>query len=346
MAITGDHLRWRAAPRLSPGATATAVALASIVCAGLAVSLHRRAEALHPGQAKLALSDIVLATAYPAGAAVILAHQPRNRVGWLLASTAFMGPYLVAGQYAAWTSMTGPRPLTTAATWLSLWGYWPYFVVWAMVPMHFPDGRLPSPRWQRLRAAALVVLVAEVLARMFAPVESDADAHLTNPLALSRGGWLNVITLVTSMLLVAGGAGLGVAAIWSRLRRATGVDRLRLQWLIAGVTALAVTGVMSAINPGVIGPAAMGIGMTLLVVAMAIGAARHQLFDIGTALSRTVVYGLLTGFLVIGYLATVAAAGAIASQRRIAYAAVALAALLAAAAPDPVPHPTDRAVVC
>ena len=342
MAITGEHLRWRAAPRLSPGAAATAVALASVVCTGLAVSLHRRAQAAHPGQAKLALADIVLATAYPAVAAVILAHQPRNRVGWLLASTAFMGPYLLAGQYAAWTSMTGPRPLTTAATWVSLWGFWPYFVVWALVPMHFPDGRLASNRWRRLRAVVIALLAVGVVARMFAPVESDADAHLANPLALPHGGWLNVITLITSMLLVAGGAGLGVAAIWSRLRRATGVDRMRLQWLIAGVTALAVTGVVSAINPSVVGPAAMGIGMTLLVVAMAIGAARHQLFDIGTALSRTVVYGLLTSFLVIGYLATVAAAGAIASQRRIAYAAVALAALLAAAARDQVQHAIDR----
>ena len=67
-----------------------------------------------------------------------------------------------------------------------------------------------------------------------------------------------------------------------------------------------------------------------------------SLFDIGTALSRTVVYGLLTSFLAIGYLATVAAAGAIASQRRIAYAAVAIAALVAAAARDQVQRAIDR----
>jgi hypothetical protein len=58
-------------------------------------------------------------------AALILAHQPRNAVGWMLLACAWMGPYLLAGQYAVLT-VDDPTVLTAPAAWLSMWG----FVVW------------------------------------------------------------------------------------------------------------------------------------------------------------------------------------------------------------------------
>src|SRR5262245_34021612 len=78
---------------------ASLAAVASIACAAGAV-------ALHPATARVVApqpADLVVATAFPLVAVLVISHQPRNLVGWLLLTCATMGPYLLAGQYAART---------------------------------------------------------------------------------------------------------------------------------------------------------------------------------------------------------------------------------------------------
>lgn len=341
MAMAG--MRRRDAVPLAPAAVAIALAAVSLTCAVGAVVLHHYLVARVPVPVQLPLADVVLATAFPVVGATVLLHQRSNRVGWLLLSSAFMGPYLLAGQYAA-LSLLSPHPGTAAATWLSVWGYVPYFVIWGLVPMHFPDGFLPSPRWRIARGFTVGLIVVETGARAFAPIDSDVSATLRNPIGIDSAGWLNIITLVTSLLIIFGAGLCGVAAVWIRLRQAVGVERARMQWLVAGVTwLLAATLVGAAI--GGTGPTAgqwQGIGMLGFVVALAAGAVRHQLFDVGVALSRTIVYTGLTGFLLLAYVAAVAGAGALAPGRRAALAVIAVAALLAAAARDQFQRVVDR----
>ena len=83
-------------------------------------------------------------------------------LGWLLLSTALMGPYVLAGQYAAFALHSGgSTPVPTAAAWLSIWGYVPYLVLWGLVPMHVPDGRLSSPRWRTVRRVTVGLIAVE-----------------------------------------------------------------------------------------------------------------------------------------------------------------------------------------
>lgn len=331
----------------SPGRAAhvaAGLALLSVACVALAVVIHRDAAAHAAVPVYLAVDDLVLATAFPLVAAVIVAHQPGNLVGWLLMSTGFVGPYMLAGQYAALSLISGRHvPGAAFATWVSLWGYVPYLVVLGLLPMHFPDGRLPpEPVWRKVRVAAVGLIVVETVARMFAPVDSDTSPALANPLALPHGDWLNVVTLVLSIAAVVGGGAAGVVAVLRRLRRTTGEDRHRLQWLVFGAGCLVVSAVVSSVTVPPVTNVALAAGLVLLVLAIGVGAVRHQLFDIGTALSRALVYGPLTGLLVVAYAATVAGASALPAGRRVTYAVVAVAALAGAAARDQVQRVVDR----
>ncbi|MGH8890675.1 MAG: sensor histidine kinase [Acidothermaceae bacterium] len=322
---------------------AALLGVVSVCCAVAATIMHHELANDGVTGVRLSAADIVLATAFPIVAVIIVIYQPRNIVGWLLLSTAGMGPYLLASQYAA-ESLEPGRSVTgaAAATWVSIWGFAPYFVVWGLVPLHFPDGALPSPRWRRLRNVTVATITLEIVARMFAPVSSDTSDRLQNPLALPDGNWLNVVTLVSSMLIVLGAGSCGVLAIVVRLRSASGAERARLQWLVLGVTCLVGSAMGGVAVSGTGADAAFGVGMVLLIVCIGVAAIRHQLFDIGTALRRTVLYALLTALLLAAYLAAVAGAGALAPGRRIAYAVVAIVALIAAAARDQLQHAVDR----
>jgi hypothetical protein len=108
-----------AAPLRRPATTtlvASAAALGSIACSVAAVLINAGPEA-GPQPA-----DLTVATAFPLVAALILAHQPRNAVGWMLLACAWMGPYLLAGQYAVLT-VDDPTVLKAPTAWLSMWGF-------------------------------------------------------------------------------------------------------------------------------------------------------------------------------------------------------------------------------
>ena len=332
-------VRWWAA-----GAAAGLLAALSIGCVAVAVLLHQQAAARTAQPVALSADDLVLATAYPAVAAAIVAHQRRNAVGWLLLTTAFAGPYVLAGQYAALSLIPGRTvPGAAAAAWVSVWGYVPYLVVLGLVPLHFPDGRLPpGRRWPVIRAAVVAVIALETLARMFAPVASDSSPGLENPLALPHGMWLNVATLVLSIAAMLGGGACGVAAVMTGLRTSAGEDRSRVQWLVLGAACLVGSAVVSSLTRAPVTNYALAAGLLLLLAAIATGVIRHRLFDIGTALSRTLVYGPLSVLLVLAYAATVAGVGTLPVGRRVTYALVALVALLGAAARDQVQRLVDR----
>ena len=330
------------APWIAIGAAV--LATVSIGSALAAIAVHSYVQDHTDAVVHLSATDVVLATAYPLVAAVILVYQPGNLVGRLLLVTALMGPYLLAGQYAALTLVPGQHvPAAGVATWVSVWAYAPYFVLWGLVPLHFPDGSLPSPRWRPVRRAVVAMLAAHVVARMFAPVTSDAVPSLHNPLGSSDTEVLNVITLISAMALLLGAGSLGVAAVVTRLRAARdGVERARLQWLVLGVAGLIGCTALSLPWGGRVGDAGLGLGLVVLVGCIAIAAVRHQLFDIGTALRRTVLYAFVTALLLVAYVAAVAGAGALAPGRRIAYAVVAVVALIAAAARDQIQRVVDR----
>ena len=125
--------------------------------------------------------DAVLGLLYPLVAALVLNRQPGNLVGRLLMVTVVTGPYLLAAQYVVLTG-TADGALGGFAAWLTAWGFVPYYVIVALVPLYFPDGTLPSPRWRPIARVLATVVVVGTAAAMFRNGPLDYAPGSTNPL--------------------------------------------------------------------------------------------------------------------------------------------------------------------
>ena len=105
---------------------------------------------------------LLFVTVVPAAlvGALLVSRRPRNVVGWLLVVTgsvfilqALAGNYALAGLAAG----TGSLPGGQWAAWACLWLPGPGLIAAVVaLPLYFPDGRLPSPRWRPFAWAAAV----------------------------------------------------------------------------------------------------------------------------------------------------------------------------------------------
>ena len=310
---------------LGVGCTLVAIAVGALVDRGRAVDA----------------GDATLGLLYPLVAALVLGRQPGNRVGWLLMVTVVTGPYLLAAEYVQLVGTTEGF-LPSFAAWLAAWGFVPYYVIVALVPLYFPDGTLPSPRWRPIARVLATVVVVGTVAAMFRSGPLDYAPEFENPLAV--GLWINVVLLACSFTAFLVGGAVGVAAQLVRMRGASGVERTRLQWLLLGESVLFVCTIASLVlDLPVISSALFAAGFAALPVAVAVAVLRHGLFDVGQVISRAVVFSVLSGLLLIAYAVVVGLLGELSSgERRIAVVLTALAAIAAAAGWERAQRSVDR----
>ncbi|MGY1804974.1 sensor histidine kinase [Blastococcus sp. SYSU D00922] len=313
------------------------LAALGVGCTLAAVAVGALVEDARPVDA----GDATLGLLYPLVAALVLRRQPGNLVGRLLMVTVVTGPYLLAAEYVVLTGSTDGL-LGGAAAWLTAWGFVPYYVIVALVPLYFPDGTLPSPRWRPIARVLATVVVVGTVAAMFRSGPLDYAPEHENPLAV--GLWVNVVLLACSFTAFLVGGAVGVAAQLVRMRRAEGVERTRLQWLLLGESVLFVCTIASLVlDLPVVSSALFAVGFAALPVAVAVAVLRHGLFDVGLVVSRAVVFSVLSGLLLIGYAVLVAVVGELsAGERRFAVAAAALASLAAAAGWERAQRAVDR----
>jgi hypothetical protein len=252
--------------------------------------------------------------------ALVASQHPTNAVGWLLLVAAvalgldtFMSAYVRAS-----------LPGAAFAGWFSSW----LFFVWLYLPvlfltLVFPAGRLLSRRWRAVVWLGASAVAADVVGTAFAPrvLESSADRPLRNPLGIEgpvghafawlagAGEALAAVTLVLSGL-----------SLVLRLRRSHGRERRQVMWFAyVGVLALVPFVVLVLLSvlagdqdaPWLNALAVIAwwslVALILVGLPAAIGIAilRHQLYDIGVVINRTLVYGALTLTLGASYLGSV-----------------------------------------
>jgi GAF domain-containing protein len=182
-----------------------------------------------------------------------------------------------------------------------------FFTLIIFVPLLFPNGHLPSPRWRRVAWLAVAAVVLSAIVNIFAPTNQTELRlpPLPNPLAITvppdTYGPLNGISFLgigVVTLLVA-------ASVVIHFRRAQGEERQQLKWFAyAGVLA-AVVFVIILIGTFILPDAVMAkIGGTLFSLLLAgfpiaIGVAilKYRLYEIDLLINRTLVYVPLTAIL-------------------------------------------------
>ena len=235
----------------------------------------------------------------------MLRAQPGGLLGLLCAGSGVVALASALGLQVA--EHAGPQTsLGAVAAWCGAVLWFPPFVTLLVgLPLLFPDGRLPSPRWGPLARVAVGTGAVAVLSFAttqealddsgFPGVTNTLDLPLSDSVQLAVGSVAFVVCL-----------GVGVAALLSlvlRLRRSRPPRRAQYAWFVASMLLAAV----AAFAP-------VADWLALLVNAMsfaalAVGIVRHNLFDIELALSRTLVYLALTALALAGYFVAVAALG-------------------------------------
>jgi hypothetical protein len=249
--------------------------------------------------------------------ALIVSRHPRHPIGWMFcAAQLFFGASFFARQYAIQALVVAPGtlPFGQAMAWFGFWLEIPAIAVFVLfLPLLFPDGHLPSPRW---RPAAFVAAAAVVIAALITMVTPGTYADLgypsiRNPIGLDQyQGIFDAIDVGMRSLLLAIVA-LGASALFSRVRGADADERRQIKWFAYAGTLLLITFVVDAIAgfvPSLMSVTAILAGVALSAFPAAVGIAilRNRLYDIDLIINRTVVYVLLTAVLAGVYTASVA----------------------------------------
>ncbi|NUP04212.1 MAG: two-component sensor histidine kinase [Nonomuraea sp.] len=233
-------------------------------------------------------------------AGVLIAwHRPANRVGRLLLAAAVaqagtaggMGLFFIGGGYD-WPPTVQRLLLTFAAY------SWPWSIA-LFLPLAlllFPDGRLPGPGWRW--AARLLVWTSPLFALEMGASPDGVAPPMRGYLVLPFHDRLAPLWTV-SELRVALGLLLAVAGLAVRYRRGGELERRQLLWL--SYAALVVSVVATFWGLFELGSALILLLIPLVPIAITVAILRHQLLDIRLAVSRTLLYALLTAAVVGAY---------------------------------------------
>jgi hypothetical protein len=271
-----------------------------------------------PAEERLSLDQGWWIVAYVAMAGLAIVSLANATVGLLLASRrggGRMGAILLAGGvamaavpfgYVVGGSLALRDPLDPVGNALFLIGpasyAFAYSLILPFVALAFPDGRVPSPRWRLPSGLALGALTAAAILVVVKPGGIEGQASNMNPFGIdivpgwltSLAGPLNVIgTLLVSVL--------GPAAVVTRYRRGSGLERQQLRWLVAAVLVAVVPLMISIVGGGVSWIALALPGIILVPVAVWIAVTRHRLYDIDRLISRGLSWAVLSGVLVATY---------------------------------------------
>jgi hypothetical protein len=99
----------------------------------------------------------------------------------------------------------------------------------------------------------------------------------------------------------------GSVSLLLRFRRARGLERLQLRWLVVGgvlaavALVVALTALVVETDDGFVFQAALGVSISVLPLATGAAILRYRLYDLDRIVSRTVAYGLLTVLLGLAY---------------------------------------------
>jgi hypothetical protein len=252
--------------------------------------------------------------------AVVASRRPRHKVGWLLVALGLSNS--AAGFAFAYTryglvARPGALPGADYLAGFANSGVFVYLSCAGFILLLTPTGSLPSARWRwwaRIEAAALTVAF---LSSMLHPMPLYPEyPEIGNPLGVPAlaDGPLEAAFPAGALLILAG-LPVGAVSLLLRFRRARGLERLQLRWLVVGgvlaVVALVVslTALVIEASDGVVFQAALGVSVSVLPLATGAAILRYRLYDLDRIISRTLAYGLLTVLLGLAYAAVALALG-------------------------------------
>src|SRR2546423_4099297 len=161
--------------------------------------------------------------------ALVAWSQPRNRIGWFLIATG------IAANFLSLPKLYAGLAIDLGSTWLpaSDWVVWVSQFSWIVVyelflvllPLYYPDGRLPGRRWRLvLWSSALMVLIAVI--GSLDP--AGPGTGVPNPVAITAlAGVLEKFLFIPLTLVFLGTSLAALLSLVVRYRKGESQDRQR-----------------------------------------------------------------------------------------------------------------------
>ncbi|HEV2744335.1 MAG TPA: hypothetical protein VGV91_14365 [Rubrobacter sp.] len=246
-------------------------------------------------------------------AALIVSRQPRNTIGWVLMVP--VGLYVVGGPIESYIERLAPSsPEPTVPLLLMLWfNSWNWLLLifpLLYIPLLFPNGRPPTPRWRWVSVAAiawatLFVLLATLSQQIH--TNTTPDILFDNPIGVLGEDTVQRLVGVWIVGLLALAVACAVA-LFVRYRRANETEREQIKWLLYACAVFLVVyvgGVLRSVGTaslgGYIWEVLFGLSVITLPAAIGIAVLKYRLYDIDILINRTLVYASLTAMLALVY---------------------------------------------
>jgi hypothetical protein len=256
--------------------------------------------------------------------------RPENSLGWIMLVIPALfasHPILVLVGYAwipvnetlaAWVLLVGGANGEANMSWLP-----PIGLLMTQVPLRFPTGRLPSPRWRWWSWFTIVwIVVATVVGSTLPEVSALGVGYgIDSPLAFID--WGENTGIVSAVLFgVLGVAFFGsLASLFVRYRGADAQERTQLRWMFWGcavpITLLVISWVLSSALSaqswaGEIDVTAfVAFSYSFIPLSILFAVLRLGLYSIDRIISRTISYALVLLAIVAIYTAIVIGIGAL-----------------------------------
>ena len=256
---------------------------------------------------------VAIPSLYAVLAALIINRQPGNRVGWLMLLVG-----LAAIIPTATILGTIPEPsIFTPGIWLLAavdnWSWVPLIFAIFLIPLHFPTGRPPTPRWRWVNwlAVGMAVFFIALISLVTPLGPFDESWMLPNPVGFIPLEWVNGPFLIVWGIGLVTVVGASVVSLFVRFRRGSAVEREQIKWLLyAGaflVVAYALTFYLTSpdATSDAWGNLLLTVAILALPVAIAIAILRYRLYDIDVIIRKTLVYAALTVLLALVYFGSV-----------------------------------------
>jgi hypothetical protein len=259
-----------------------------------------------------AVLQAIVFSAFALVGAVVAARRPSNAVGWLFGVVALFFALGEVANALFWQIAFGDPHAGAAADLLAWFMNWSWMLAvlpaWSFIPLLFPTGAPPGPRWRVVGWTAASAGGVALLSTAFTPGPlRNADfGWIDNPLGIQG---LPLGTLADVSFWVWGAAALAaIASLVVRYRGSQGIERMQLQWVAAAACLLLLSFIANgALSPwlGDAGWFFMLFGLLAIAAAVAIAMLRYRLYDIDVVINRTLVYGALTATLAGAYVGSV-----------------------------------------
>ncbi|HYZ14294.1 MAG TPA: histidine kinase, partial [Actinomycetota bacterium] len=260
--------------------------------------------------------------------ALILSRHPRNRIGGLLLYGSCMTAVSFGagelGTYLLESGATGGALLSALFVISGLGWLFGIIPVLILIPLLFPDGRLPSPRWAPFLWVCIAAIVYLFVGLVFGErllTGSTEDIVIENPLYIPLFGGIGVSDIVVFVLLLAciGGS---VTSLVMRFRRSRGVERQQIKWVALALLLVPLSFVLSVllpafgVSPFVADSIISGLAFTAIPLSIGIAVLQYRLFELDVVVKKAVVAGTLGVLTIAVYAGVVGLLGIITSEGR------------------------------